>query len=199
MPMSSSVAESRVLTVADWAELDEDEPGELVDGRLEEEEMPSALHELVSSHLLRVLGAWAAARGGIAFGPELKLIVRGDRGRKADGSVYFTGRRLPGRTAGATRRPPSLVIEVLSPRPRDVRRDTIEKLREYAAFGVEYYWLVDPVARTLEVRKLGTAAVPAIALAAAEGAHEVPGCDGLVLDLDAMWAEADRLPESDEE
>jgi len=33
----------------------------------------------------------------------------------------------------------------------------------------------------------------AVALSAAEGEHDVPGCDGLRIDLDALWAEADRL------
>ncbi len=135
----------------------------------------------------------------MAFGPELKLVVRETRGRKADASLYLPGRALPGRSAGATRRPPSAVVEILSPRPRDVRRDTIDKLREYASFGVEHYWLVDPPARTLEVRQLSVEGPAVVLLAAADGAHAVPGCEGLVIDLDALWAEIDRLPESDEE
>ncbi len=42
-----------------------------------------------------------------------------------------------------------------TPEPRDRRRDRIEKLREYAAFRVRWYWLIDPEARSLEILKLG--------------------------------------------
>ena len=189
------------LTLEDWADLDEDEPGELVDGRLEEEEMPTALHEAIAAWLLRALGAWVAPRGGFAFGSELKLAIGEQRGRKPDVSAYLPGRPLPGRTLGATRRPPSIVVEVLSPRPRDVRRDVVDKKKDYAAFGVAFYWLVDPQARTFEVLELGADGRFAVALSASEGTHAVPGCEGLELDLDALFASADALPddEGDEE
>ena len=188
----------RTMTAEEWAELDEDTPGELVDGRLEEDEMPTILHEAVAMWIAHFLRTWAAPRGGVVFGAELKLAVGPGRGRKADASMYRPGRRLPGKRLGATRRPPSVVVEVLSPRPRDVRRDTVDKLADYAAFGVEHYWIVDPLARTLEIRGLAQQRPAVILLAVAEGRHPVPGCDGLVLDLDALWAEMDLLPEDEE-
>jgi Uma2 family endonuclease len=161
--------------------------------------MPTALHEAIAACLLTLLRLWVHPRGGVAFGAELKLAVDARRGRKADVSAYLPSRPLPGRSAGATRRPPSLVIEVISPRPRDVRRDVVEKKREYAAFGVLYYWLVDPQARTFEVLELGPDGRYTVALSAAEGAHPIPGCEGLVVDLDELWAAGDRLPEAEPE
>ncbi len=187
------------LSAREWAELGADVPGELVDGRLEEEELPTALHEAVAQWFLRTLASWVAARGGMAFGAELKFLVTPRRGRKADASVYLPGRALPGRSAGATRRPPSIVLEILSPRPRDVRRDTVDKLAEYAAFGATYYWLVDPLARTLEIRQLDPGGRHVSLLSAAVGTRAAPGCDGLELDLDGLWAEIDRLPDEPEE
>ena len=53
-----------------------------------------------------------------------------------------------------------------------------------------------PEARVLEIFELGADGRYVIALTAADGAHPVPGCEGLVLDLDALWAEVDRLPET---
>ncbi|MFO0761348.1 MAG: Uma2 family endonuclease [Byssovorax sp.] len=194
-----SVASDRVplrgLTVAQWAALDEDIEGELVDGALVEEERSSALHALISGWLFGALRLWVHPRGGIAFGAELKLAVSAARGRKADVSAYLPGRPFPGRSAGATRRAPSIVVEVVSPRPRDVRRDVVEKKKEYAAFRVPYYWLVDPQARTFEVLELGADGRYTVALSAAEGAHMIPGCEGLMIDLDELWAAGDRLPE----
>ena len=38
------------MTLAEWAELPEEEPGELVAGWLEEEEVPDYVHELLGDH-----------------------------------------------------------------------------------------------------------------------------------------------------
>ena len=183
----------RELTLEQWAELDEDEPGELVDGRLEDEETPTFLHEAVVSWLIRVLGVWASVRGGWVFGSECKYAIRPRRGRKPDVSVYLKGAKTPARGASLARVPPSIAIEVISSRPRDARRDRVDKLHDYKAFGVRYYWLIDPAVRTLEVLRLSRAGVKLV-LAASEGRHTPPGCTGLTLDLDALWAEMDRLP-----
>ncbi|MCC6553457.1 MAG: Uma2 family endonuclease [Polyangiaceae bacterium] len=188
------------VTLDAWADLDEDEPGEFVDGRIEEEEVPSVLHEAVVAWLIRVLGAWAAARGGRVFGSELKLGMKAQqRGRKPDVTMYLPGSRLPARGSPMVTRPPSAVIEVISPRPRDTRRDRIEKLGEYARFGVRYYWLLDPQVRGLEIFELGDDGRYTVALSASEGVHAPPGCDGLTLDLDALWKDLDDLPEAEDE
>ena len=189
----------RSLTIEEWADLDEDVEGEFVDGALVEEEMPSWLHEAIASWLHKFLSNWVDARGGFAFGAEGKFALSKKRGRKADVSAYLPGRPFPGRKGGSTKRPPSIVVEVVSPRPRDVRRDVVEKKKEYAAFGVTYYWIVDPQARTFEVYELGADGRYTVALSAAEGAYPVPGCEGLTLDLDDLWAAGDRLPDDEPE
>ena len=47
-----------LLTLNEWRDLPEDVPGELVDGRLVEEEMPDPLHEVIVAWLARMLGNW---------------------------------------------------------------------------------------------------------------------------------------------
>jgi Uma2 family endonuclease len=92
------------------------------------------------------------------------------------------------------RRPADVFVEVVSSAPSDVRRDRIAKADEYAAFGVRFYWLIDPEARTLELFELGTQGRYTRALGATKGRIDVvPGCAGLALDLDALWSEIDRL------
>ncbi|MEJ7731565.1 MAG: Uma2 family endonuclease [Polyangiaceae bacterium] len=198
--MGRTVAARRLeptpMSLEAWADMDEDEPGELVDGFLEEEEVPTVLHEAVVSWLIRFLGAWLGASGGWVFGSEMKFAVAAARGRKPDVSVFLGGTPLPEAQASLARVPPSIMVEVVSPRPRDGRRDRIDKLADYAAFGVPYYWLIDPQLRTLEVLALRARRKPELVLSASGGRRAIPGCPGLRLDLDALWAALDKLPSS---
>jgi Uma2 family endonuclease len=188
-----AVAAAERMTVQAWAALPEDAPGELRDGLLEEEEVPDLTHEIAVLWLGALLRAWAVALGGFAFGSEVKYALSHLGGRKPDLSVFFAGRpALPWR--GPVAVPPDLAVEVVSPSPADPRRDLITKLAEYAAFGVRFYWLLDPSARTLEILELGADGRYVHVLGAAEGTRsEIPGCAGLTLDLDELWREIDRL------
>ena len=89
--------------------------------------------------------------------------------------------------------PPSIVAEVITDTPRDARRDRIEKAADYAAFGVRWYWLVDPELRSIEIFELGRDGHWRSALAAVKGRLRVPGCRGLVLDVTKLWREVDAL------
>jgi Uma2 family endonuclease len=139
-----------------------------------------------------LLGAWGTARGGRVYASDGKFAVRPDRGRKADVSVFLAGTPLPPRH-GPCMTPPDILVEVISSDARDVRRDRIEKATEYAAFGVRFYWLIDPDARTFEIFELQTGGHYLRLVGISEGAIDVPGCEGLRLDLDALWAKLDRL------
>lgn len=189
------------LTLEQWAAMPEDEPGELVDGRLEEEEMPDFVHDLIMFWLGHVLRSWLAGQGGFVGGSGAKLAVSPRRGRKPDVIVFLPGGDRPPRR-GLVRRPPDIAVEVISPRPADVRCDRVDKMNDYAAFGIRWYWLVDPEARTLEVFERGANGRYVRALgASSEVVTAVPGCEDLVLDLPALWAEVDALgpdePDSD--
>lgn len=183
----------RRLTVEEWLALDEDEPGELVDGMLSEEEMPDAVHELAVAWLIRVLGGWLGTRGFV-FGSELKHLTTARRGRKPDVAVFLPGTPPPA-ARGAVTSPPDVVVEVVTPTPRDERRDRVEKMAEYAAFGVPFYWLVDPALATFEIFGLtGAGTYAKLVGATGELVTKVPGCVGLTIDVGALWNELKRLP-----
>ena len=178
----------------EWLTGDEDESGEVVDGRWEEEEVPDAIHELAVTWLTALLRTWLGSKGFV-FGSEVRLAIHDKTGRKADLSMYLPGRPPPPRR-GALREPPDVVVEVVAPTPRDERRDRVEKMSEYAQFGVRWYWLVDPALGSVEIFALEADGHYKRVEARTEGSLEaVPGCPGLRLDVDALWTELARLGE----
>jgi Uma2 family endonuclease len=182
------------MSVAAWLALDEDESGELVCGRLVEEEVPDATHEAVVAWLLWTLKTWLGARG-LVLGSELKVLVGEKTGRRPDLVVYLPGSPLPPRR-GAITAPPDLLVEVVSPSPRDERRDRVEKMAEYAQFGVRYYWLVDAALGSFEMFELIDGRYSKAVGVTAGTIRDVPGCPGLSVDVDALWQELARLPEA---
>lgn len=186
-----------LMTFEQWANMDEDEPGEFVDGRIVEDEVPTILHEIVVSWLICTLHDWGAPRECPVFGSGLKIRVACGRGRKPDVSMYAPGTRF--RNAAFLCKPPLLIVEVLSRASRDVKRDRLEKKQEYAKFGVQHYWLVDPDARFFEFLTLDPDGHwHERTNSATEGRIEVNGFDGLILDLDDLWREVDSIIEPDE-
>ncbi len=179
--------------LAEWLGLPEDEPGELVDGRVVEEEVPDFVHELVVGLLVRFFGAWVFPAGGAVGGSEAKIALSSDRGRKPDVIVYLPGSQLPPRR-GPIRVPPDIAVEVVTPTPRDIRRDRFEKVEEYAAFGIRYYWIVDPELCSIEILELGADGRYVHAVGVTSGVIDpVPGCGDQVLDVDELWATVERL------
>ncbi|HEX3760899.1 MAG TPA: Uma2 family endonuclease [Kofleriaceae bacterium] len=197
MQQMATTTTSGRMTVHEWAAMPEDEPGELCDGVLVEEEVADLTHETAVLWLGVLLRTWVVALGGFAFASEVKYALSNIRGRKPDLGVFFPGRpALPRR--GVVAIPPDIAVEIVSPGAADQRRDRIAKLADHAAFGVRFYWMLDPAAHTFEILELGADGRYVHVLGASEGKLlQVPGCAGLALDLDELWREIDRLaPES---
>lgn len=188
----------RRMTLDEWADLPEDEEGEFVDGWLVEEEVPDFLHEAIVAWLLEKLGKWSRERGGIAGASDAKFAVASNRGRKPDATVFLPGRLPPAR--GLVRVAPEIAIEIVSVRPRDRRRDRLEKSAEYAAFGIPSYWIVEPEPLRLEIHRRSASGTYELALSADAGViRDVPGCPDLVLDLDELREHVARLTRDDGE
>ena len=49
---------------------------------------------------------------------------------------------------------PDLIIEIMSPGSENVRRDQVVKRQTYARFGVEEYWIVEPVVEVVDISRL---------------------------------------------
>lgn len=179
----------RTMTVEEWADLDEEDRSELVDGVLEAPEMTGATHETVLAWLQSALRAYFHPRGGWVLGAGLKFALGARRGRIPDLSVFATKRPPP---RGLIRFPADILIEVVSRGSTNHRRDRIAKVSDYARFGAKQYWLVDPEARTFEILELRDGTYAHVA-GGDDGKLAVPGFDELVLDLDDLWGDLDRL------
>ena len=173
----------------------EDEPAAPVGGRLVGEEVADTTHEAVVSWIPFRLMSWSEPRKGIVLGSEAKFAVGPSSGRKPDISAFSTAQKLPRKSP--IRVPPDLMVEVVSAHaPRRPPRSCGEARRD-AAFGVQWYWIVDPILRTLEILKLGDEGHYTTLVSASEGVVVVPSCEGLVFDLDALWARIDELVEDE--
>ena len=191
--ISTSLTQPIPMTLEAWAELPEDELGEVVDGFLVEEEVPDYVHEVVIAWLIRKIGHWGEGKKVLVGGSGGKFAVRTQTGRMPDLTVFLPGARRPP-SRGLIRVPPSIAVEVVSRTARDEQRDRVEKAHEYASFGIPWYWLVDPELRIFEIWELDANRRYAQAVAVTEGRiDDVPGCAGLLLDVSALWKEIDTI------
>jgi Uma2 family endonuclease len=137
-------------TYEDYARLPDDGYRyEVIDGELYMSPAPSTLHQRILLQLVTQFHSFASRSGagevlmapcdvllapGVVVQPDL-LFIRADR----------RGIVEPNNVVGA----PDLVVEILS--PSDVEHDRERKHALYARHGVQEYWIVDPVGRTIEV------------------------------------------------
>lgn len=149
----------------DFLSLDDDDRRELIDGHFLEIEVPNEFHEWIVTWLVTSLTNWAQPRrAGITFPSGYKVRINDRRGVMPDVQFYRRGRgRLP--TDGLDRGAPDLAVEIISPTSK--RFDRVVKLAWYGSIRTPEYWLVDPVARTLERYLLATGGVLELA-----GRHE---------------------------
>jgi Uma2 family endonuclease len=142
-------------TYDDLLKLPENMVGEIIDGELIVSPRPAFPHLLATSELGHdLISPFGRGRGGpggwwIVDEPELHF---GEDVVVPDLAGWRKERmpRYP-RTA-AVELPPDWVCEVIS--PSTARIDRTAKLRVYERVRVPHMWIVDPLARTLEVFRL---------------------------------------------
>jgi Uma2 family endonuclease len=141
------------FTTADLDRLDLPEGwrAEIIDGVLYVSKAPGWDHQDVIVRLLRALGAWADEHGG-AVNAGIGVIYAADDTVIPD-MVWISAERLAqGLDAAGHLHElgPELVVEVVSPGSENARRDRETKLALYSRRDALEYWIVDPVARTVD-------------------------------------------------
>jgi Uma2 family endonuclease len=124
---------------------------EIIDGELVVSSQPHLYHQVMGDGLVAALNLWGEPRQvglaisapGLIFSPEEDV---------APDVVWISTERLRQvHSGGKLYAAPELVIEILSPGRRNIVRDREAKRKIYSRYGVREYWIVDWVARTIEV------------------------------------------------
>jgi Uma2 family endonuclease len=143
------VADKVILTYEDYAALPDDgRRYELHEGELSIALTPGTSHQRILKRLAALLDAHVEQRalGEVLFAP-LDCILSPTTIVQPD-LVFIDNSRAGLVSARGVEGPPTLVLEVLS--PSTTKTDRGVKLQLYAKYGVPYYWIVDPGARTIE-------------------------------------------------
>lgn len=141
------MAIAELITAEQYLHTSFEHDAEFVEGRIVERPLPTWEHSDIQGHLIEVLRPMGRRMGFFAV-PEQRVRMRQDLVRIPDVCVVFekpagpVGRRI-------VTSPPYLCVEILS--PDDTTAETLEKVREYLAFGVRWVWVIDPVTRAGQV------------------------------------------------
>jgi Uma2 family endonuclease len=90
---------------------------------------------------------------------------------------------------------PTIVVEFVSSRRRDVLRDYELKRDEYHAAGVEEYWVIDRFRRMMTVYYKGSVG-PTYKVVAENESYQTRLLPGFVLPLARLFAQADDWPKT---
>ena len=174
-------------TYEDLLALPENMVGEIINGVLYSQPRPSPPH-VVTAHRLsgKLEPPFGVGDGGpgnwiFAAEPELHLddeiLVpdiagwRRDRFVKPEGAFF--------------EQVPDWVCELLS--PSTARHDRINKMSLYADFDVQYAWLIDPVAKTLEAYRNENGQWLQIATLGEEGEVSFEPFEAASFPLESLW------------
>lgn len=133
---------------------------EVIDGELYVSKQPNYHHQYTCTEISTLLSNWSkqAGNGRVVQAPGLIFAEDDD---VAPDVIWISNERLPIalREDGKFHNAPELIVEVLSPGFANEKRDRDAKLKLYSRRGVDEYWIVDWLMRTVEVHRRQNAAL----------------------------------------
>jgi Uma2 family endonuclease len=138
------------LTFTDLQQMPDDgRRYELYDGEVFELPSPIPKHQFVGGNVLVLLHDYRRARGGLVFAAPLDIVFSELNVVQPDVVFFLEERMHLVNLYEPIRVRPDLAVEVLSPGTE--RNDRGRKLRMFVRYEVPEYWIVDPIADTLEL------------------------------------------------
>jgi Uma2 family endonuclease len=159
---------------------------ELIDGEVFVTPSPSEKHQRILANLLASMHVYAQARRLGKVYPAPFDVVFGEKTALQPDLLFVSSARLgivgPEYVLGA----PDLVVEILS--PYRVPYDRVTKFEQYARHGVGEYWIIDPVAETVDVYRLAGSGYELKATVTGDQALETPLLPGWTMPLSDLLA-----------
>ena len=154
---------------------------EIIDGELFVSPSPNVLHQLVVTQLTIFLGRFLNDHplGRVYVAPLDVLFSHFDV--VEPDILYVSKARSAILTKQNVQGSPDLVVEVLSPSTEKVDRTT--KLKVYARYGVEEYWIIDPDGISAEIYRRESSGLELAATLRAEESLASPLFPGFSLPL----------------
>lgn len=133
---------------------------EVIDGELYVSKQPNYHHQYTCSEIAWHLANWAKKTGNGRVVQAPGLIFAEDDDVAPD-VIWISSERLPIALGedGKFHKAPELIIEVLSPGFANEKRDRDAKVKLYSRRGVDEYWIVDWLMRSVEVYRRQNAAL----------------------------------------
>ncbi len=135
-----------------WEAPDDNRRYEVIDGVLYVSAAPSHKHQRVLLALASIMRVYAHPRrlGEVNIAP-FGVVLDALTGVEPD-LVYISRARRHLRSDRGVEGAPDLVVEVLSSSTRHIDRGI--KMQRYARAAIPHYWIIDPLAETLEAYEL---------------------------------------------
>jgi Uma2 family endonuclease len=173
---------------ADFFQLPDGEPIELIRGRYVVSPCPLPRHQIILSILSDRFLQFARKSGAIMMFAPMDVVLSDDTVLQPD--LLYIAKDRANIVKRRVEGPPDLVVEIVS---GTARRDRVEKLDLYARYGVGEYWIVDPESKLIEflINENGRFVVQS----PANDRYQSPRLPEVEIELSTFWREVDeRLP-----
>lgn len=169
------------LTYNDYLKIPDEKRYELIEGDLYMVPAPDFYHQVVSRNIEFLLWDFVKKNGlGVVVHAPVDVVLTDEDVLQPD-ILFISHERRHIITEKNVSGAPDLLIEILSSSTQE--RDKIVKRTLYAKHGVKEYWIVDPVAKKIEVMTSGGKGFELFGIFFLENTLTSPGLEGFSLPL----------------